>query len=270
MAHYLLLDPTNFDPQSLNTSFIKQQQQRAPDSMATIDNPAIPAIIAQQLRLQPCSPNSTLWKESHEWATRTLPDNFRYCVSGWLEGDLTINHLAASLKLNLVHPLPNGRRALLRLYDPRVLQHLHVLLSEAQLAALISPIKRWTYSDWNGDLQTIDIKEPRRHVNLTEAQWASIQRFDATSYVVRVWQTMRAELQRKVPHDASLKADRQVENAQRYGIKSQMDVMAYALYGLEHQEDFDQIPEVQRMLRQCQQGTPFMYFIDSIQQRFLI
>lgn len=269
MAHYLLLDPANFDPQSLTTPLIEQQQKRSADSIATIDNPAIPAIISEQLRVQPCLPGSTLWQDSHDWA-ENLYEDYRQCVSGWLEADLTLQALALTLKANMVQPIPNGRRALIRLYDPRVLQHLHVLLSEEQLAALISPVTRWTYSDWNRELQTIEIKEPRRQVNLTEAQWASIKRFDATSHVVKVWRDMRAEDERKVPHDASLKADVQVANALNYGLESQMDVTAYALCGLEYRDDFDQIPEVQQMLHQCQQGTPFMYFVDTIQKDFLM
>lgn len=269
MACYLLLDPASFDPQSLDSAHIQQRQQHDADSVATIDNPAIPAIVAQQLRLQPCSSGSALWQESHEWA-ESLPDDYRHCVSGWLESDLSTQALAMSLGLNLVQPIPNGRRALVRLYDPRVLQHLHALLQEEQLAALLSSIKRWTYSDWNGDLQTIEIKEPRRQVNFTEAQWESIKRFDAISHVVGVWRDMRAESERKVPFDASIMADRQVVNALNYGLESQMDVTAYALCGLEYREDFDQIPEIQRMLQQCRQGKPFMYFVDTIQKDFLM
>ncbi|WP_414500630.1 DUF4123 domain-containing protein [Zymobacter sp. IVIA_12111.31 C1] len=269
MAHYLLLDPSTFDPQSLTTPAIEQQQQRDADSIATIDNPAIPAIVAEQLRLQPCVQGSVLWQESHEWAD-ALSEDYRPCISGWLDADLSTQALAMALRANMVQPIPNGRRALIRLYDPRVLQHLHVLLGEEQLAALISPVTRWTYSDWNHDLQTIEIKAPRRQVNLTEEQWASIKRFDATSHVVSVWRDMRAESERKVPHDASVKADRQVANALNYGLETQMDVTAYALCGLAYREDFDQIPEVQRMLQQCGQGTPFMYFIDTIQNDFLM
>lgn len=269
MAHYFLLDPSNFDPQSLTTPAIKQLQRSDADRIATIDNPTIPAIVAEQLRVQPCAPGSALWQESHEWVD-SLSEDYRPCISGWLESTLSTQALALTLKASMVQPIPNGRKALIRLYDPRVLQHLHVLLGEEQLAALISPVIRWTYSDWNRDLQTIEIKEPRRQVNLTEDQWASIKRFDATSHVVSVWRDMRVESERKVPHDASVKADRQVANALNYGLESQMDVTAYALCGLEYREDFDRIPEVQNMLRQCGRGTPFMYFVDTIQNDFLM
>lgn len=266
MAHYLMLDPAQFDPQSLTTVAIEQRQRQDADNIATIDNPAIPAIIAEQLRVQPCAPNSALWEESHEWASQ-LPNDYRHCVSGWLEADLSTQALALALQTNMVQPIPNGRKALIRLYDPRVLQHLHVLLTPEQLAALISPVERWTYSDWNGELRTIDIETRRRQVNFTEAQWASIKRFDATSHVVNVWRDMCADSGRSIPYDASVKADRQVANALNYGLESQMDVTAYALCGLEYREDFDQLPAVQKMLQQCQQGTPFMYFVDTIQKK---
>ena len=61
MAHYLMLDPAQFDPQSLTTVAIEQRHRQDADNIATIDNPAIPAIIAEQLRVQPCAPNSALW-----------------------------------------------------------------------------------------------------------------------------------------------------------------------------------------------------------------
>lgn len=269
MAYYLLLDPTVFDPHSLTTEQIQKQQAQNPDSIVTIDNPAIPAIVSQQLRLLPCPENSELWQESHEWI-KNLSNEYRGCVSGWLESDLSTQALAGALAANLVQPIPTGRRALIRLYDSRVLQHLHALLSKDQLDALISPIKRWHYADWNGDLQTIEVSSFRRQVNLTEAQWVSIKRFDATSHVVTVWRDMHAERKEKIPFDASIKADRQVSNALAYGLVSQMDVTAYALCGLEYRDDFDQIPEVQQMLRQCRQGTPFIYFIETIQHNVLI
>lgn len=269
MAHYLLIDPTVFDPHSLTTEQIQKQQAQAPDSIVTIDNPAIPAIISQQLRLQPCPENSALWQESHEWI-KNLPSEYKGCVSGWLESDLSTQALAGALAANLVQPIPTGRRALIRMYDSRVLQHLHALLNSDQLDALISPVTKWTYVDWNGDLQTIAIDTFRRQVNLTEAQWTSIKRFDAVSHVVTVWRDMHAERQEKIPFDASIKADRQVSNALAYGLVSQMDVTAYALCGLEYRDDFDQIPEIRHMLRQCRQGTPFMYFIETIQHDILI
>jgi hypothetical protein len=61
----------------------------------------------------------------------------------WLDSVAPAGDLLLHLRQQLDVALPDGRTALLRWYDPRVLATLADVLEPAQWAALCGPIRRW-------------------------------------------------------------------------------------------------------------------------------
>ncbi|MFC7519734.1 DUF4123 domain-containing protein [Xanthomonas populi] len=64
------------------------------------------------------------------------------CVS-YLASPLAFEPVFAHLQSMLAMALPDGSSALLRFYDPRVMQRLRHVLSAAQLDGLTSPFTEW-------------------------------------------------------------------------------------------------------------------------------
>ena len=63
----------------------------------------------------------------------------------WLITPLTFDGLADLLRLKLTVKLPDGKEALLRCYDPRVLKRLAQTLDDAQRTAFFEHIDEWHF-----------------------------------------------------------------------------------------------------------------------------
>jgi hypothetical protein len=78
---------------------------------------------------------------AHDWAAleREAP-----CVS-WLITAMDLQGLSQVLRLKLDSALPDGRRALLRFYDPRVLANLFNTFGDEQRASFFELIEEWHF-----------------------------------------------------------------------------------------------------------------------------
>lgn len=262
MALYLLLNPTPFDPQALSTDAIRQHQQR-PHTIATFDNPAAPAIVSRQLRLQPAPEGSALHQESLSWPA-LLDERYPGCVGGWIASPLPLESLAMSFQQALVHRKPEGKRGLIRLFDPLVLQHLEASLLPEQLGALLPFADQWTYSDLNGALHTLTLTARASRFALTASQWAALSRLETTRTAV---QTLKKIWPGPLPFDVTVQVDRFVEEALAYGIDDEEDLLNYVQLGMTLEDGFDQLPVFKRLLAHVRQGHRFSTLLALQSQR---
>lgn len=85
--------------------------------------------------------------------------------------------------------LPSGARDVLRLHDPRVIRHVRWILQPQQLAALCGSVRAWSWPEPDGSWHCLQPDEPRvsswqRPLNLTQVQWARLNRIPAMNAVV--------------------------------------------------------------------------------------
>jgi hypothetical protein len=73
----------------------------------------------------------------------------------WLTSKLDLKELAAHFACHLEGELEDGRKTLIRYYDPRVLAPFLEHIDSQTRSSIVSPIGKWTYWDRSLDLQTI-------------------------------------------------------------------------------------------------------------------
>lgn len=113
--------------------------------------PCIPSALTNSQELMPCLVDiAKLSAAQHE----AMMDIFReqaagehpFAICAWLECELEIDELAEHLARFLFVQNCDGAKVLWRYYDPRVFSLTNTLFSDAQRAALLSPIKRWRFT----------------------------------------------------------------------------------------------------------------------------
>ncbi|WP_251978928.1 DUF4123 domain-containing protein [Salinicola avicenniae] len=170
-------------------------------------------------------------------------------LCGWLISHHASSSIATYLGRQLKQITPEGKPALLRFYDPRVLEHLPRILEPWQLSALLGPIGRWLYLDTELQLRCLDPHaEVRRLGGLkpTAEQWHAIK---------RIGQINRSrELYRTLPGSAGLSeapaesVDALLVAAHNAGLRERPDVATFVLHGLTTRIDFHRHPIIQAML----------------------
>ncbi|WIX34210.1 DUF4123 domain-containing protein [Salinicola sp. JS01] len=170
-------------------------------------------------------------------------------LCGWLISHHASTSIATYLGRQLKQMTPEGKPALLRFYDPRVLEHLPRILERWQLSALLGPIDRWVYLDTEMKLRALDPHgEVRRLGGLKPSaeQWRAIQ---------RIGQINRCrELYRTLPGSAGLSAapansvDALLVAAHDLGLRDRADVATFVLHGLITRIDFHRHPIMQTLL----------------------
>lgn len=169
-------------------------------------------------------------------------------LCGWLISRHASTSIAAYLSRQLKQT-PEGKPALLRFYDPRVLEHLPRILEPWQLSALLGPIDRWAYLDTELHLRCLDPHgEVRRlgGLKLSAEQWHAIQ---------RIGQINRCrELYRTLPGSAGLSkapaesVEALLIAAHCAGLRDRPEVATFVLHGLTTRIDFHRHPIMQALL----------------------
>jgi len=93
----------------------------------------------------------------------------------------------AQLSRQLLTRAPDGSRALLRYYDPRVFRHLRWLLSDQQLRCLLGCVETWSWCAGSGEWQVQHRGERSllSTLRLQPGQWEALQRLDLLHRALR-------------------------------------------------------------------------------------
>jgi len=227
-----------------------------------VKNPLLAQTPAQRLYLWPLTheitPEPDLANElAEEKAKRpeSLLEPAPFC--GWLFTRQARSTVATYISRQLTQTTPEGKRALLRFYDPRVMSQLPRILQPSQLSALLGPIDRWVYLDRHGCLCCIEPHVDRRHLaslRLTTDQWQSIRRIGQINRCLERCRSL-PEQDRPSQVDAG-RIDDLIVAAQAHGLHERAAVTAFVLHGLTIHATFYQHPIMQRLLRNRAVDSP--------------
>ncbi|WP_287124985.1 DUF4123 domain-containing protein [Chromohalobacter sp.] len=143
--------------------------------------------------------------------------------SALMMGKADIEHTTHHLRRQLLQRRPDDRRYhWLRYYDPLVFRHLAWLLTPTQLARLMGPLDQWSWFDVQGRsyaLQRPDVTTSIDWMELTRAQWTSIDRFADLNRSLRRLSLLAPDWPQDAPHCQWL--DDTLRYAQHSGLSSE-------------------------------------------------
>lgn len=179
-------------------------------------------------------------------------DGANQAVRGWIyiadHEDLAA--IAGRLGAWLSVRAPDGGEALLRWYDPRVLEHLPSILTPAQWRRLRSGIRAWATLDRHGELSwapeaTDDPATVAGASRLGAAQMQRLQRLKAvnTALGIHVAAGGRADAVSRERADALV-----ARFDEEYGTGFPQDRVVFALHGLQIHPAFDRHPTIASLL----------------------
>ncbi|WP_157956723.1 DUF4123 domain-containing protein [Salinicola halimionae] len=241
---YRLVDPSNAPALRLS--------DEARKSAGLINNPFIAQTPSQRLYLYP-----TTGKGDQDIAAQLIEERDRrssgllepvpFC--GWITTKQACTTAAAYLGRQLAPATPDKKPALLRFYDPRVLEQLPRILLPWQLSALLGPIDRWVYLDTEGRLRCLEPHADQRRLGslkLTTEQWRAIQRVGQINRCRELYRTLPGTMGlRKAPSES---VDALIVTAQEVGLRERQELATFVLHGLTTHHDFYRHPIMRALL----------------------
>ncbi|GAA5784368.1 DUF4123 domain-containing protein [Chitiniphilus shinanonensis] len=175
-------------------------------------------------------------------------------IGGWLSGHTTLEILARHLAGVCVQSRPDGRRTLLRWYDPAVLGAVPTLFEAHQQSVLLGPVQHWLYLE--GAMQLAQFTHPGRAtgqaLRLSPAQWRDLDLLGAAHLALLALQQRDAL---PAPYaTARTMALIALRRAQALGFADLQDLSLFATHALSVHPQFDHHPTVQACLARRQPG----------------
>lgn len=140
--------------------------------------------------------------------------------SALMVGKADVEQTAHHLRRQLLQRRPDDRRYhWLRYYDPLVFRHLAWLLTPTQLARLMGPLDQWSWFDVQGRfciLKRPELTTAIDWMELTRAQWSSIDRLAALNRCLRRLVTLAPDWPQDTTHWQWLEDT--LHHAQRSGL----------------------------------------------------
>ena len=245
---YRLIDPANTPGRCLTGEALKDVQ--------LVRNPFFAQTPSQKLYLQSVDSEAAKEMEGELLRERNarssnLLEPVPFC--GWLVSRYPCRTLATYLSKQLSQQDLKGNPALLRFYDPRVLQQLPRILEPSQLSALLGPVDRWVYLDKENGVREIAPHRPgQRHLgrlHLTAGQWQAIRRIGQINRCLERYWALPEEDQTVSATDSLI--DNLLVAAGANGLTERADMTAFVLHGLVSHVDFHRHPLMQNLLRQA-------------------
>ncbi|MCS4504987.1 DUF4123 domain-containing protein [Arhodomonas aquaeolei] len=249
-ALYELIDPATSDPGPGDAS---------PQACETVVNPFTDQPPAERLRLQPVTgtPQRIWTRLQAHCASPPRPDEPRP-VCGWLIFAGAVQGVARYLSRQLRQTKPSGRAALLRYYDPRVMERLLSLCSDTQLAALLGPVDHWLFVGRTGCIRHASPHDGAHRSGeraLAPEQWDAIDRIGLVNRTLAVC-TPRTGIA-SWTDNTIIRLDRLLAIAGREGITDPGSRIAFALHGLGSTDSFHRHPVMRHVLARCRQGEDY-------------
>lgn len=261
---YLLLNPRYDDPMALpGPEYIDATQ-----GLYVIRQPHVQLPAHWALRLIDLQQRPDVAEQAEQWlADADTVD--RDLLGGWLTTDASPSAVVAHIERQMVQPTPDGRRMLLRFFDPRVMDQLVCLLDDAQQQVLMGPITHWTLPD--ADRRLLTIKRPTLPRNqlspnatfIRTEQWEAIDLTETVERIRRCWQKVRQG--NPLPADHYRRIRTWMSLADEHQLTDATDVTTFVLLGIEEGWRYDRTPDFQRLLRQHRDtDTPLTTLIEQM------
>ncbi|MBZ9556825.1 MULTISPECIES: DUF4123 domain-containing protein [unclassified Modicisalibacter] len=187
---------------------------------------------------------------------------------GWLISRQALSTIAGYLRRQLAQKTPEGKNALLRFYDPRVMERLTRILDQAQLSTLLGPIDQWIHFDNGRALRWIAPHQGHRRLaqlKLNADQWQSIRRIGQVNRCLELYRTLPdADHNREMGPDDT---DRLIVEAHGYGLSERQDISAFVLHGLLLHERFHRHPLMQTLLKKRASGMSYIGLTNRLTQQ---
>lgn len=172
-------------------------------------------------------------------------------VVTFIDSDLNQNRLRMHWMNHLLLSLPQGSRALLRSYDPRVFIQLQWMLKPGKLKELFGPITRWTiYLEGGWHTYYPPDVDDSIHYKFDVKQAEQLARIGHINQVLD-------KLPVPYKHDrisTSKKTDALLLRAKAHNLMREEEQIAFALHGMTIHSDFDSHPQVKRMIDEIDHG----------------
>ncbi|KAA0020833.1 DUF4123 domain-containing protein [Salinicola corii] len=230
---------------------------------ATVKNPFLDQPSAQRLRLQPIKDGaSQVWDNMNAHREQPLMPGDPRSLCGWVISPHPIFSISRHIARRLRQKKPSGRQALLRYYDPRVLQRLQAILDEEQLAFLLGPIHHWIFIDHAGCFRVFS-SHPRNMtqsaLSLSNPQWMSIDRIGLLNKTLAIG----AEIMdiRQVDDQDIINLDRLLQVAELEGVSDDDARMIFALQGMRLPPNFHRHSEMIRLFQRCREGERYQELV---------
>ena len=163
--------------------------------------------------------------------------------------------IAAHLSRQLIVRAPDGSDALLRWFDPRVMPHLHWLLTPAQLHTISGPVNGWTWRDESWSWVSRDVPEPNdatARLRLDDDQWAAVGRLGVLNRTVR--QFLRSSPALRCDNNFYRRIDTGLRDGyEKYGLVDEVDVRLFAEHGVRY-PGIHARPEILHQLSRVRRG----------------
>jgi hypothetical protein len=182
--------------------------------------------------------------ESLEHAHR---DHSPPTVMTFVDSSADLEKIRAHWLRQLVIRLPQGGRALLRSYDPRVFVQLQWMLRPAQTKQLFGPITRWTTylgRGWYSAAPPNVMAEDEAATQLNAAQTNQLARIGNINQVLD-----KLPLALKQQHETTSRCiDNLLQRAQEHGLQREDEQISFAIHGMTIHPDFDRHPTINRLI----------------------
>lgn len=250
-----LIDPLIFDPGLGDVEDLS--------SCATVRNPFLDQPPLQRLRLQPVQGGaSRIWKSMNVCREQSLSPDDPRSLCGWVISPHPISSISRHISRRLGQQKPSGRQALLRYYDPRVLQCLQSILDRNQLALLLGPIHHWVFIDHAGCFRVFSScpqSMTQSEFSLSDSQWLSIDRIGLLNKTLAIGAEVMDIRQLNDQDIANL--DRLLQVAEFEGISDDNACMIFALQGVRLPLNFHHHPDITHLFQRCREGERYQELV---------
>lgn len=239
---YRVVDPSNTPQRALSA---KDQK-----SAGLVRNGFYAQTPSQKLYLQPVPPETHLGKElEKERQQRSASLTTPVAFGGWVITAQPLSSVVSYFQRQLEQTTPEGKKALLRFHDPRVLERLEAILDREQLSTLLGPVDQWIYLDNAHALQSIAPHSEQRHLgrlNLTLPQWPAIRRIGILNHCLELYRTLPEESKAASADAATV--DALLVAAKECGLEERQDISVFVLHGMVTTPKFYQHPIMRQLL----------------------
>jgi len=255
---YRVVDPLDAPERRLTTQQLSE--------CGVLANPFLALAPTKQLYLQREELDDALLRDAvtAEIARLDEPSGGARPFCGWILSEYALPTVVGYLQRKLTLVSPEGKAALFRFHDPRVLQRLTAILTQAQLSRLLGPVNSWFYFDHKKCLCEVAPHGNKRHLgrlHVLPEQWQSIRRISIVNECLASLKHQRWAQSAEISLDA---IDRLVMSAQECGLSDSKDIRFFVMHGLYSHKDFYRHPIITRLLPRLASNRSYVALTNSI------